>query len=413
VSEGGEHVQRLLMALARHADLVAEAFEGSVYAGDKVRNASIDALFNLGVLKPYDEDSYRLNPRLREFVSDHLASYQAFQALRRVTGTMRQAQEQWRELRRLKQQGAGKDVLRLQFALDESIVEVAYSIEQNLKLLHSLISTQYGNVDDLGSKLRQNKYYAQQVKVFLLDVDAIEMFAEHVGEEAIAAGLPHIRHLVTRRLLAKRLQWTSQIKDAQTVISKRLFEAKLMEVRLRRLSRFALYLSQNKTTDGWELPVNESADRALFRPECHELRPQPDVEDMEPLVREAMLSAVAKMPLARSNAPEAAEPQHGPQMLVGEDEKLQETLSPERLALRAMAAVIAQASQPVSLLAFKRRRLELVEMSDEAWLMFAYLQLKGSGFRVEFMQDAVLDPFPVNEQFYDATVRSAPLQQVA
>lgn len=410
MTERGEQVQRLLAALAKHADLVAEAFEGSVYTGDKVRNAAIDVLFNLSVLKPYEEDSYRLNPRLREFISDHLASYQAFQALRRVTGTMQQAREQWRELRRLKQQGAGKDVLRLQFALDESIVEMAYSIEQNLKLLHSLISTQYGNVDDLGSKLRQNKYYAQQVKIFLLDMDAVEVFAERIGDEAIAAGLPHIRQLVTRRLVAKRLQWTSQIKDAQTVISKRLFEAKLMEVRLKRLARFALYLSQNKTTDGWELPVDESANKALFRPECHELRPQPDVADTEPIVREAMLSAVARMPAATSVSPEPAETEHGPQLLVEEDEQLQETLSPERLALRDLATEAAHAAQPVSLLDFKRQRAELGEMSDEAWLMFASLQLKGSGFRVEFVADAVLDPFPINEQFYDVAVRSAPVQ---
>lgn len=410
MTERGEQVQRLLAALAKHADLVAEAFEGSVYSGDKVRNAAIDALFNLSVLKPYEEDSYRLNPRLREFISDHMASYQAFQALRRVTGTMQQAQEQWKELRRLKQQGAGKDVLRLQFALDESIVEMAYSIEQNLRLLHSLISTQYGNVDDLGSKLRQNKYYAQQVKVFLQDMDAVEVFAERIGDEAIAAGMPHIRQLVTRRLVAKRLQWTSQIKDAQTIISKRLFEAKLMELRLKRLARFALYLSQNKTTDGWELPVDESADKTLFRPEYHELRPQPDVADTEPIVREAMLSAVARMPAAASVSPEPAEPEHGPQLLLEEDEQLQETLSPERLALRDLATEAAYASQPVSLLAFKRQRAELGEMSDEAWLMFASLQLKGSGFRVEFVADAVLDPFPINEQFYDVAVRSAPVQ---
>jgi len=217
VSERGDQVQRLLAGLAKHADLVAEAFEGSVSGDDKQRNSGIEALFNLNVLKPYDEDSYRLNPRLREFMADYFSSYQAFQALRRVSGTMQQAQEQWRELRRLKTAGAAKDAGRLHAALDESIVEMAYSIEHNLTLLHSLISTQYGNVDDLNSKLRQNRYYAQQVKLFLQDVQAIDVFVDRVADEAIAAGLPEVRLLVTRRLAAKRLQWTSQIKDAQAV----------------------------------------------------------------------------------------------------------------------------------------------------------------------------------------------------
>ena len=403
MSERGDQVQRVLGALAKHADLVAEAFEGSVSGGDKQRNAGIEALFGLNVLKPYDEDSYRLNPRLREFMADYFSSYQAFQALRRVSGTMQQAREQWRELRRLKLAGATKDVVRLHAALDESIVEMAYSIEHNLTLLHSLISTQYGNVDDLSSKLQQNRYYAQQVKLFLQDVEAIDVFVDFVGDEAIAAGLPQVRQMVIRRLAARRLQWTSQIKDAQAVISKRLFEAKLMEVRLKRLSRFALWLARNKTSDGWELAVDEKTDVALFRPEGLELRPQPDVTDMEPATREALLAAAAKMP----DKPTAstAETDPGPQLLLEEDTELREAVDPQKVALRELAIEAASAIEPLSLLSWKHCRAELTDVTDEAWLMFACLQLKGNGFRIEFVQPFDLDPFPINERFHDIEVR--------
>jgi hypothetical protein len=403
VSERGDQVQRLLAGLSKHADLVAEAFEGSVSGGDKQRDAGIEALFNLNVLKPYDEDSYRLNPRLREFVADYFSSYQAFQALRRVSDTMRQAQEQWRELRRLKTAGSSKDALRLHAALDESIVEIAYSIEHNLTLLHSLISTQYGNVDDLNSKLRQNRYYAQQVKLFLQDVQAIDVFVDRIADEAVAAGLLEVRLLVTRRLAAKRLQWTSQIKDAQAVISKRLFEAKLMEVRLKRLSRFALWLARNKTADGWELAVDEGADAALFRPERVDLRPQPDVSDMEPAAWDGLLSAVAKLPVRAKAASVSADP--GPQMLLEDEVEVQHVVDPQQLALRELSTQAASASEPISLLTWKRERLELADVPDEAWLMFACLQLKGSGFRIEFVQCVDLDPFPINERFRDIEVR--------
>ncbi|MDW5443819.1 hypothetical protein [Polaromonas sp. SM01] len=405
MSERGDQVQRLLGALSKHADLVAEAFEGSVSGGEKQRNAGIEALFGLSVLKPYDEDSYRLNPRLREFMADYFSSYQAFQALRRVSGTMQQAREQWRELRRLKLVGATRDVGRLHAALDESIVEMAYSIEHNLTLLHSLISTQYGNVDDLSSKLRQNRYYAQQVKLFLQDVEAIDVFVDLVADEAIAAGLPQVRQLVIRRLAARRLQWTSQIKDAQAVISKRLFEAKLMEVRLKRLSRFALWLARNKTSDGWELAVDEKTDVALFRPDGLELRPQPDATDMEPATREGLLAAVAKMP----NKPtvSTAETNPGPQLLLEDDTEVQEVVDPQQVALRELAIHAASATGPLSLLSWKHHRTELTDVTDEAWLMFACLQLKGSGFQVEFLQNVDLDPFPINEQFHDIEVRCA------
>jgi hypothetical protein len=405
VTERGEQVQRLLAGLAKHADLVADAFEGSVSGDDKQRNSGIEALFNLNVLKPYDEDSYRLNPRLREFMADYFSSYQAFQALRRVSGTMQQAQEQWRELRRLKSAGATKDAGRLHAALDESIVEIAYSIEHNLTLLHSLISTQYGNVDDLNSKLRQNRYYAQQVKLFLQDVQAIDVFVDRVADEAIAAGLPEVRMLVTRRLAAKRLQWTSQIKDAQAVISKRLFEAKLMEVRLKRLSRFALWLARNKTSDGWELAVDDKTDRALVRPERVELRPQPDVSDMEPAARDGLLAAVAKMPTRPKVPSVAADP--GPQLLQEDDPEVEQVVDPQQVALRELSTLAASASEPLSLLTWKRERLELADVPDEAWLMFACLQLKGSGFRVKFVQWDDLDPFPINERFHDVEVSCA------
>lgn len=406
MTERGDQVQKLLASLAKHADLIAEAFEGAVSGGDKQRNSGIEALFGLGVLKPYDEDSYRLNPRLREFFADYFSSYHAFQALRRVSGTMQQAQEQWRELRRLKVVGAAKDVGRLYAALDESIVEMAYSIEHNLAMLHSLLSTQYGNVDDLSSKLRQNRYYARQVAQFLKDVEGIDAFVEQIAEEAIASGLADVRHLVTRRLGARCLNWTSQIKDAQAVISKRLFEAKLMEARLKRLSRFALWLTRHRTADGWELAVEEGADVAIFRPEHIELRPQPDVADTDPAAWDNLLMAVSKMP--PKQAAVAPQPDAGPQMLLEDDEgEVAESLDPTQRAIRELAALASRSETPISLLTWKRGRSELAEVSDEAWLMFSCMQLKGGGLRLTFVEGQELDPFPINEAFYDVEVRRA------
>lgn len=405
MSERGEQVQRLLLGLAKHADLVAEAFDGSVSGGDKQRDAGIEALFNLNVLKPYDEDSYRLNPRLREFMADFFSSYQAFQALRRVSGTMQQAREQWDELRRLKAAGALNDVRRLHAALDESIVEMAYSVEHNLTLLHSLISTQYGNVDDLSSKLRQNRYYAQQVKLFLQDVQAIDVFVDRVADEAVAAGAPEVRLLVSRRLASKRLLWTSQIKDAQAVISKRLFEAKLMEVRLKRLSRFALWLARNRTSDGWELGVDESADPALLRPVCLQLRPQPDVADTDAATADGLVAAAAKLPAKHGVAAPTAAP--APQLLLDDDNEVELVADPQQTALTALAVQLAASPDTISLLTWKRERAELADVPDVAWLMFASIQLRGRGVSLEFVHTGELDHFPINERFCDIEARRA------
>lgn len=404
MSERGDQVQKLLATLSRHSDLIASAFEGSVSGGDKARDAGIEALFAMGVLKPYDEDSYRLNPRLREFFADYFSSYHAFQALRRVLGTMQQAQEQWRELRRLKTSGSAKDQDRLFSALDESIVEMAYSIEHNLSMLHSLLSTQYGNVDDLSSKLRQNRYYAKQVAQFLRDVEGIQVFVERTADEATAAGMPEVRQLVTRRLGAKGLTWTSQIKDAQAVISKRLFEAKLMEARLKLLSRFSLWLTRNRTSDGWDLPVEADAPAELFRPQPVALRPQIDVADEDSSTRDNLLVAVRKLPpkAEADSAPVEAEPQY---LIEDEQTNISEPLDPVQRALHDLAEQASRSEAPISLLEWKRARAELESMDDEAWLVFSCMQLKGGGLHIRFIEPDNLDPFAVNESFYDIEVR--------
>lgn len=410
MSDSGDQVQKLLAVLAKQADLISEAFAGSVSGGDRQRNAGIEALFGLGVLKPYDEDSYRLNPRLREFLADHFLSYHAFQALRRVSGTMQQAQEQWRELRQLKTAGASKDAGRLYAALDDSIVEMAYSIEHNLAMLHSLLSTQYGNVDDLNSKLRQNRYYARQVVQFLRDVEGIDAFVERIADEAIAAGLPDVRHLVTRRVGAKYLTWTSQIKDAQAVISKRLFEAKLMEARLKRLSRFALWLTRHRTADGWELAVEDTANIAIFRPERIGLRPQPDVADTDAAVWDGLLAAISKLPPKKMVV--TPTPSEGPQMLIEDDEDVvAEPINPPQLALRELVAIANRSDEPISLLSWKQGRPDLSDVSDEAWLMFCCMQLNAEGLRLSFIEGSVLDPFPINEVFHDVQVRRPLLER--
>lgn len=403
MNERGDQIQKLLGSLAKHADLIAQAFDGSVSAGDKQRNAGIEALFGLSILTPSDEDEYRLNPRLREFLADYFASYNAFQALRRVTGTMRQAREQWIELRRLKMSGIARDAIRLQAALDESVVEIAYSIEHNLGMLHSLLSTQYGNVEDLSSKLSQNRYYARQVAQFLGDVESIDAFVEAVGTEAIACGMLDVRQMVIRRLGAKRLTWTSQIKDAQAVISKRLFEAKLMEERLKRLSRYSLWLARHRTVDGWDLPVEESIDAVLVRPLPIKVRPQPDVADTDPVVWDAMIAAVSRLPLKATATHTKVDPAL---QIVIEDEKfVEEILSVEQLAIERLVGELRQSDSPASLLEWKSLQPELSHLLDETWLMFSSTQLRGMNYAVDFKGEVQIDPFPINESFFDIVVQ--------
>ena len=89
-----------------------------------------------------------------------------------------------------------------------------------------------------------------------------------------------------------------------------------------------------------------------------------------------------------------------------------EVVDPPRKALLELVDHALRSDAPISLLNWKRVRPELIGVSDEAWLMFSCLQLKGGGMRLSFVEQPELDPFPVNEAFYDVVVQR-PLPEAA
>lgn len=74
-------------------------------------------------------------------------------------------------------------------------------------------------------------------------------------------------------------------------------------------------------------------------------------------------------------------------------------------ALLALHTDAAVATGPISIIKWKQRRAEMVNISDSAWLMQAYVRLKAAGFRLVFLAEDQADPFPINETFYDIEVR--------
>lgn len=392
-----------MAALAKYGDLVAEAFDGTVESGDRSRNAGIEALASIGALKPTEEDRYRLNPRLREFIADHLVSYRAFTALTRLAGPISQLQQQWNELKRSHRSGLTREAERLEVALEETVDDIAYTIRRNLALLQSMVSTQYGNVASLQSKLNQNRYYAREVELSLREVSQVDARVSEIASDALAAGLPHIRQLVTRRLGARLLEWSSSIKDAQGVISKRLFEARLLEQNLKRMARYALWLARNRTQDGFEVEVKQDLPAALVRPEVVALRPQPAIQSLDAQVQEVLQEVARKLPPKKRQSEALPEDARQP-VLALEMESEEQPLEPHEAALEALVDHLLAHPESVRLSDWRVRRPELKDVPMEPWLLYASHQLRGAGFEVHFRGEPTLDRFPVNESFFDIEV---------
>lgn len=400
-------VQQVLAALARHGNLISLALEGHIELGDKIRNRAIDELVSINALKPYEEGVYRLNPRLRDFIADHLLSYTAYQTLTRIHEQLHRSRTVWNEIKSMQEAGEHLDVDRLEWVLDDTITEIAYAIERNLQLLNSQVSTQYGSVEGLKAKLAQNTFYNAEVGASLREMEQVGRLVENISEEALAHGNFRIRQLVNRRLGVRLLLWRSQLKDAQAIISKRLFWARKMEKQLHNLSRASLWLSQNKTRPGFDFEVTENLPVALIRTCPVKVAPQLDVRDTDPIVLDGMVDAVARLPLRRSLVDDVDEAPR-PQLVIASSEaSVTVELLPEEIMLEELVSELMAPSsdlKTVSLLDWKAGQPLLDEFTAEEWLLYASGQLSAHGFPVHMVQALQQDPLPVNHFYRDFLV---------
>lgn len=414
--ERSHQIHALFATIAKHSGLVSEAFAGAVTPGGvPSRIAGLEALAKLGVLKPADEESFFINPRLREFIGDHLKTFHAFQALRSVSAAHQQAMAQWKELRRLHATGAATEAMNLQFALDESIHEIAYSVDQNLEMLNVLVSTQYGNVQNLSTKLIQNKYYVKQIVRFLDDLDAIETLSDTIEEEALAAGLLGVRQLVIRRLSSRMLGWSANLKDAQATISKRLFDARQLSDKMKLLADTALFMARNKLGGNWDVHVDENIHPALVARESLPVVPQLDVQSSRANITDAFAQAMAKLPPAVKVSDVVVDEEEGASVMLPEDDDDMDmgfAMPPEFEAVQAFVAEVRAGTEAMSLGAFKERQPALDALTMETWLLYAFAQLAADpALRMELTGEDNADPFKVNEKFSDIVASYHPPEE--
>lgn len=401
-----DKVRLLFKGLNENFPLIAEALDGAVDLGDKQRNRGVDALAALNALKPDGEHSYRLNPRLRDFLNDFLGSYHAFSVLTRITPKVDQAKAQFRELKELTSAGETRDADRLERALDDTVLEIAYDIERNLMVLHTNLSTEYGNVQSLQSKFRQNNFYAAEVSTLIKEMRQVDQLVERIADDALAAGLLDIRQMVRKRLGSRLLLWTSQVNDAQHVISKRLFIAKKVEARLRRISRIALWMRQGRATEELVVEMGDDFDVALLRPTPVQVISNYDVGDDDPSVMENLVRAVEKMP-------KPAQPRERRDATLSQPQAVREVdlspvieeLQPHDEALFDLLEFLKTPGASVSLRAWQERFEAVDYLDPEDWMLYSSRQVIAAGHKVQFVRSNS-GTQSINEVFSDIMVLS-------
>lgn len=374
--EGGGHVKRLLQNMARHASVISRALHGPIVPGDDATNQAIEALVPVHVLLPYDDEAYHLNPNLRGFFLDHLNQFSAFETLTRISGTIAKIAVQWAELDHLQDAGEDPDAERLELAIDFAVTELIYSNERNLMLLNSQISTDYGNVDSLTAKLRQNTFYGRQAADLLKELIQVAVLLEKVRLSTKGPILTRVQLMISSRIGSRLGPWTTRLNDVMATISKRLFKNKVLDERLTNLAKVSLWLTKNPTRTGIDVHFDETMKPELLRPDPIKVRPHVDLNDTGTAMQTAVASIVGRLPTrTRPFEPPTVAPTV--RLVTRRSmEVVQTTIAPvDEMVMDLVSALMARDAQPISIKHWQPEKREAQGLDEESWIFYASTQL--------------------------------------
>lgn len=392
MNEAPKLIQQLLKALAEHSDLVSEAIRGPVSTGGK-RNKAVDTLIRMRALMPVDEDTYYLNPLLREYIGDHVVSYGAFRQLAQLDMPIRQLRLEFDNLREFRREGSVRDADRAMDRLDEAVVRIGFFMDQNLQMLGAKVTTNFGDVDSVAGKIRENKFYIEEVRRFSRQIVSLNAKVQEMEREAVGLPLPEVRRLLNVRILSRLTDWTARIADIQRVVSKNLFALRQIEQRQRNLANVALWLSKNRMSDGFELEVTAEAADRLATPAGLVTTWSVDVADNDMAVTQGVLAAAKRLPPI-TITPKPA-PIESPEVLTTTQAVVEPEVEPIDELIDAYVEHIRRldhhsGSQPASMLQWRERFGDAFgleqSVTDEEWLL-AYFSPSWTPFQADGGRD--------------------------
>lgn len=418
MNEAPNLIHQLLKALAEHSDLVGEALRGPI-STDGRRNKGVDTLIRMRALMPVDEDTYYLNPLLREYIGDYVVSYGAFRQLAQLDIPIRQLRLEFDNLRDFRREGSVRDADRAMDRLDESVVRIGFFMDQNLQMLGAKVTTNFGDVDSVAGKIRENKFYIEEVRRFSRQIVSLNAKVQEMERESIGLQLPEVRRLLNVRILSRLTDWTARIGDIQRVVSKNLFTLRQIEQRQRNLANVALWLSKNKMSDGFDVNVTAEAAERLATPADLVTTWNVDVADNDIAVTQGILAAAKRLPpVTITPKPTPIEP---PEVLTTTQAIVEPEIEPIDELIDAYVEHIQHhdylsGGYPASLLQWRERFGEDFGLekavTDEEWLLYACSQITSTGFQIEVVARARA-PGEYNDIFTDARARQQNSKSIA
>jgi hypothetical protein len=302
-----EQIAGLIRKLAGADQLLAQTYiNGTVFADDDNRNA-IDSLKKSGILRSADtSDEYRLTGDLKRLIDRLLLRNQRYRQNINMAKMIVSVEQDIEDYRRALEQNSQDEAHYHLEQIDDTLYEAIEALENSLSVMFAAITSQFGFVSSLNSKIRQNQRalaYAQQLVQELNQVRITDCY-DWLSWSDIPPEL-------SRKIIRFIDQYKSIVERLTGIVGRMkelLFKLRLQEQTANRCRAMAQFLRQHPEWD----PLDWSAEAAvpdLLRRGTG-LKLQPGINTANPVLQADLAVIVQELrrqskpvaPLARDSA---------------------------------------------------------------------------------------------------------------
>jgi len=396
-------IKDCLQTLSRHSEVIEQGMGGEISMETGTPSPVLVQLRQASAVRPAGEDGFRLHPRLREYLSDHLQLFSSYQSLAEIGSKIGQMQALWNELDDVRDSGDRDITDALHSLIQTTVFDIAHALDSNILFLQTRLSTRYGNVKSLDAKKSQNRWYQKQTAQLAGDLNRLAREAERIERHAEERGIAELSNFLRRYLIARILPWQQGLSEMQTLIRKEIFRTREVETNHKLLARMDLLLRQQPAWRGFEADLPEEIPAFLLAARLKPFRPH-----AEPLDGDRSISQEMEL-LARNLPPKKIEVEQVP------PQRYKRVIDPPRKPPETAAALMlerllkdlhAAGGKPVSLRAWRERDQEIQEtMTADMWLVFSMMALRSRKVRVELIRNPPKLGEHFSHTFCDAVVQ--------
>ena len=391
----------VLKALYQQAEVIElTRRDGMIVAGQDASEASIADLRQASALRPAGEEGFRLHPKLRDFLNDHLQLFPAYQTLAEIGTRISQARQLWNDvddLYRAKDMGAVEKIVE---TIESTVFDIADSVDRNLLYLQTLLSTRYGNVRTLEAKKSQNNFYQHETQILAGNMVRMTGVFERIEQEATTRGMLELAKFIRVNLQAHLQTWQNSMSEMQAHLSREIFRIREVERSHKQLARLDLLMRQQPSWTGLEMDMAAPIPAFLMAARLPEFEPNIEPLDSDPQYVEAMVKEAAVLP----PKPVDAAPKEVKRIQRVVDERPVTKKSDAAIALERLITAAQQATERFSVVRWREADPQALTIQEHVWLVFAVMALRSRKCMVEVVASPARMGERFRHQFHDAMV---------